>query len=175
MMTEPDALAFLSCLWHTLQVAHDRDISIVCNRLYVGSEDGQLRIFNWHNGVCINELLSDANTEITMIENASSTRRKYTLATGWNRILYVWKVGQSDRPTEWLWGFNSDIFGVRLQDPPEGYKQSLHAKIDPGFDCEITSLATWDPSEVAFGLYDGKSVVSLRSRISTLQIIHVNT
>ena len=78
---------------HAPGCAHDRDISIVCDRLYVGSEDGKLRIFNCHNGVCINELLSDANTEITMIENASSTRRKYTLATGWNRILYVWKVG----------------------------------------------------------------------------------
>ena len=44
-------------------------------RLYIGNAVGEVKIFNWHNGVCINELLSDASSEVTCIENAASRRR----------------------------------------------------------------------------------------------------
>jgi len=107
-------------------------------RLLVGTSRGHVWLYNWNSGVRINELDSDMDCEVSCVLNtisaakAMEVARGNTVATGWNRYVYIWN------------------------DPPDSYNLINVKKVNLHAECDVCCM-TWVPESrmIAFAMYTG--------------------
>ena len=126
-------------------IKHDLDEKVTCaafdkseRRLLVGSNKGRVWIYNWNSGIRLNELRSEMDSDVSCVLNTVLASKKHeiargnTVATGWNRFVYVW------------------------HDPPDSYTLSAIKKIDLHIDCDVRSMTyIQQTQQISFAMYNG--------------------
>ena len=60
-------------------------------RLVTGAHDGTVRVWNFSNGQCLQQLKNDGQSEVSCITFIVEAQNKFIVAGGWNRKVHVWR------------------------------------------------------------------------------------
>ncbi|KAI8912193.1 WD40-repeat-containing domain protein [Powellomyces hirtus] len=69
-----------------------------CRRLITGGRDGTMRVWNFHNGQLLQELIKGDNAEVTSILFISLKSTPHIVATGWNRLIQLFPANSDGVP-----------------------------------------------------------------------------
>ena len=105
-------------------------------RLITGANDGTVRVWNFSNGQCLQQLKNDGQSEVSCITFIVESQNKFVVAGGWNRKVLVWRdeASSSTAPVE-----------------PD--------RVMSGHDEDILSIAYSPPNLLATSGYDGRLLI----------------
>ena len=105
-------------------------------RLITGANDGSVRVWNFSNGQCLQQLKNDGQSEVSCITFIVESSNKFVVAGGWNRKVLVWRdeTSSSTAPVE-----------------PD--------RVMSGHDEDILSIAYSPPNLLATSGYDGRLLI----------------
>ena len=86
-------------------------------RLITGANDGSVRIWNFSNGQCLQELETGCAQEISSIVFVVEAQSKYVIAGGWDRKVLAWRDGEDETPTRIMVGHKEDILSLAYSPP----------------------------------------------------------
>ncbi|KAJ3160300.1 hypothetical protein HDU88_007978 [Geranomyces variabilis] len=107
-----------------------------CRRLITGGRDGTMRVWNFHNGQLLQELIKGDNAEVTSILYVSLKSTPHIVTTGWNRLIQLFPA-------------NSDAVKVY----PTLTMPAAHSD-------DVLTMAFCPPDLLATASYDGEIVLS---------------
>jgi WD40 repeat protein len=106
-------------------------------RLITGANDGTVRVWNFSNGQCLQQLKNEGQLEVSCITFIVESQNKFIVAGGWNRKVLVWRDEAS----------SSSSAAVETD------------RVMVGHEEDILSIAYSPPNLLATSGYDGKLLV----------------
>ena len=91
-------------------------------RLITGANDGTVRVWNFSNGQCLQQLKNDGQSEVSCITFIVEAQNKFIVAGGWNRKVHVWRDEASSssaavEPDRLMIGHEEDILSIAYSPP----------------------------------------------------------
>ena len=91
-------------------------------RLITGANDGTVRVWNFSNGQCLQNLKNDGALEVSSITFIVEGQNKFIVAGGWNRKVLVWRDENSGssapvEPDRNMSGHEEDILSIAYSPP----------------------------------------------------------
>jgi WD40 repeat protein len=91
-------------------------------RLITGANDGTVRVWNFSNGQCLQQLKNDSQLEVSCITFIVESQNKFIVAGGWNRKVLVWRDEASSssaavEPDRMMVGHDEDILSIAYSPP----------------------------------------------------------
>merc|ERR1711965_1153895 len=91
-------------------------------RLITGANDGTVRVWNFSNGQCLQQLRNDGQLEVSSICFIVEGQNKFIVSGGWNRKVLVWRdeTSTSSAPVEpdrMMSGHEEDILSIAYSPP----------------------------------------------------------